>query len=355
MTESKKIKNWENTLISPNATLRDVIAALDKSALQISMVVDEDRRLLGTITDGDVRRALLRGQDLEASVASIMFTAPMVVSINIGRQMVLDLMRVNTIRQLPVVDDQTRIVGLHVWDEINAPTELENIIVIMAGGFGKRMRPFTENCPKPMLEVAGKPILEHIVERAIADGFNKFIISLFYLPEVISDYFGDGSKWNCNISYVREASPLGTAGALSLLNPKPDKPFVVTNGDVLTDVSFSEMLEFHQANTATATMAVRQHELHNPFGVVRTEGINIIGFEEKPIQRSHVNAGVYVLNADALDLLKQDEICDMPTLFERLNTVGRSTIAYPMHEVWMDVGRPEDLAEVNKNMLDKST
>ena len=354
MTEAKKL-NWESTLISPNATLRDVIAAMDKSALQISMVVDEDRRLLGTITDGDVRRALLRGQDLEASIASIMFTAPMVVSMNIGRQMVLDLMRVNKIHQLPVVNDQTRIVGLHVWDEINAPTELENIIVIMAGGFGKRMRPFTENCPKPMLEVAGKPILEHIVERAIADGFNKFIISLFYLPEVISDYFGDGSKWNCNISYVREASPLGTAGALSLLNPKPDKPFVVTNGDVLTDGSFSEMLEFHQANTATATMAVRQHELHNPFGVVRTEGINIIGFEEKPIQRSHINAGVYVLNADAIDLLKQDEICDMPTLFERLNTLGRSTIAYPMHAVWMDVGRPEDLAEATKNMLDNAT
>ena len=354
MTEAKKL-NWESTLISPNATLRDVIVAMDKSALQISMVVDEDRRLLGTITDGDVRRALLRGQDLEASIASIMFTAPMVVSMNIGRQMVLDLMRVNKIHQLPVVNDQTRIVGLHVWDEINAPTELENIIVIMAGGFGKRMRPFTENCPKPMLEIAGKPILEHIVERAIADGLNKFIISLFYLPEVISDYFGDGSKWNCNISYLREASPLGTAGALSLLNPKPDKPFVVTNGDVLTDVSFSEMLEFHQANTATATMAVRQHELHNPFGVVRTEGINIIGFEEKPIQRSHVNAGVYVLNADSIDLLKQDEICDMPTLFERLNTLGRSTIAYPMHAVWRDVGRPEDLAEATKNMLDNST
>ena len=354
MTKVEKL-NWENTLISPNATLRDVIATLDKSALQISLVVDEDRRLLGTITDGDVRRALLHGQDLEASVASIMFAAPMVVGINIGRQMVLDLMRVNKIHQLPVVNDQTQIVGLHVWDEINTPKEHANTIVIMAGGFGKRMRPFTENCPKPMLEVAGRPILEHIVERAIADGFNRFVISLFYLPEVITDYFGDGSKWNCNISYVREASPLGTAGALSLLNPKPNKPFVVTNGDVLTDVSFSEMLEFHQANTATATMAVRQHELHNPFGVVHTEGINIIGFEEKPIQRSHVNAGVYVLNADALDLLKQDEICDMPTLFERLTTVGRSTIAYPMHEVWMDVGRPEDLAEANKNMLDNST
>ncbi len=354
MTEVEK-SNWQNTLISPNATLRDVIATLDRSALQISLVVDEDRRLLGTITDGDVRRALLRGQDLEASVASIMFTAPIVVSINIGRQLVLDLMRVNKIHQLPVVNDQAQIVGLHVWDEINAPTERGNTIVIMAGGFGKRMRPFTENCPKPMLEVAGKPILEHIVERAIADGFNKFIISLFYLPEVITDYFGNGSKWNCNISYVHEASPLGTAGALSLLNPKPDKPFVVTNGDVLTDVSFSEMLEFHQVNTATATMAVRQHELHNPFGVVRTEGINIIGFEEKPIQRSHVNAGVYVLNADALDLLKRNEICDMPTLFERLNAVGRPTIAYPMHEVWMDVGRPEDLTEANKKMLGKST
>lgn len=354
MTKVKNVNKWENALISPTSTLRDVIRVLDKSALQISMVVDEDRRLLGTITDGDVRRALLRGKDLEVSVASIMSATPMVVSVNIGRQMVLDLMRVNKIRQIPVVDGQTRIIGLHVWDEINTPIELTNTIVIMAGGFGKRMRPFTENCPKPMLKVAGKPILEHIINRAIADGFNKFIISLFYLPEVISDYFGDGSKWNCDISYVREASPLGTAGALSLLAPKPEKPLIVTNGDLLTNVSFREMLEYHIANTATATMAVRQHEMHNPFGVVHIEGINIIEFEEKPIQRSHVNAGVYVLNADALGLLTKNEICDMPTLFERLSKAGHSTIAYPTHEVWMDVGRPEDLDKANKNMLDNS-
>lgn len=351
MTEIKKL-DWKNSIISPTTTLRDVIAALDKSALQISLVVDENHRLLGTITDGDIRRALLRGQHLEASVTSAMSTNPMVVSVGIKRQMVLDLMRVNRIRQLPVVNDQKQVVGLHVWDEINSPTAHENTFVIMAGGLGKRMRPFTENCPKPMLEVAGKPILEHIVERAITDGFSKFIISLFYLPEVIINYFGDGSKWNCNISYIRETLPLGTAGALSLLIPKPDKPLVVTNGDVLTDVSFSDMLEFHQVNTATATMAVRQHEMQNPFGVVHTEGINIIGFVEKPIQRCHVNAGVYVLNADALDLLKKNEICDMPTLFERLNTAGRSTIAYPMHEVWLDVGRPEDLVEANKKTLD---
>jgi dTDP-glucose pyrophosphorylase/predicted transcriptional regulator len=335
--------------------LNEVIASLDKSELQICLVLDEDRRLLGTITDGDVRRALLRRQDMEATATSIMFTSPTVVSKNIAHRKVLELMHANNLRQLPVVNDQTQIIGLHFWNDINAPTQRENTIVIMAGGFGKRMQPLTENCPKPMLEVYGKPILEHIVERAVADGFNNFIISLFYMSEVITNYFGDGSKWNCNISYVHEASPLGTAGALSLLNPRPDKPFVVTNGDVLTSINFIEMLEFHQANRATATMAVRQHELRNPFGVVHTEGIKIIGFEEKPIQRSHVNAGVYVLNVEALDLLQKDEICDMPTLFERLNATKRSTIAYPTYETWLDIGRPRDLIEANKIMLDNPT
>lgn len=352
MTETENL-NWENTLASPEATLREIIATLENGAMQIALIVDTDRRLLGTVTDGDVRRALLRGQDLNGFVTEAMFVSPMVVGTEIGRDMVLNLMKVNKIHQLPVVDEQQHVVGIHVWDEIISPAEYDNTVVIMAGGFGKRMQHHTENRPKPMLEVSGKPILEHILERAMADGFRKFIISLFYLPDVITDYFGDGSKWNCQISYVRETSPLGTAGALSLLDPKPDMPFIVTNGDLLSDIRYSEMLEFHNTNEATATMAVRQHEWQNPFGVVCTEGINITGFEEKPIHHSHVNAGIYILNPESLGVLIRDEICDMPTLFERLNKNDCSTIAYPMHEIWMDVGRPEDLAEANKKRLCK--
>ena len=342
MTKAKKL-SWKNTLVGPSATLRDVIIALDKSALQIAMIVDDAQQLLGTITDGDVRRALLRGKDMEAPVASIMSTDPTVVTKDIGRQAMLDLMQANRISQLPVVNDKQQVVGLHVWDEINSRKAHKNTIVIMAGGLGKRMQPYTKNCPKPMLEVAGKPILEHIIQRAVADGFYSFVISLFYLPKIIKDYFGDGSKWNCSISYICEVSPLGTAGALSLLNPNPEMPFIVTNGDVLSDISFSDILNFHQENTASATMAVRKHELQNPFGVVHTDGINIVGFEEKPIQSSNVNAGIYVLNSDAVELLKHDETCDMPMLFDRLSRAGHSTIVYSMHEVWMDVGRPEDL------------
>lgn len=351
MTKTEML-DWEKTLISPNTTLRDVIATLDKSALQIALVVDKDRQLLGTITDGDVRRALLRGSDLEVSAKSVMFLTPMVVNEKMGRRMALELMEANNVSQLPVVNDQAQVIGIHVWNKTNRPTAYKNTIVIMAGGFGKRMRPFTENCPKPMLKVAGKPILEHIIKRAIKEGFNNFVVSLFYLPKPIMDYFGDGSKWDCNISYVRESTPLGTGGALSLLSPEPDRPFIVTNGDVLTDVNFIDMLEFHELNSATATMAVRQHELHNPFGVVRIEGNKIIGIEEKPILRSHVNAGVYVLNPAVVKLMKRDEFCDITTLFELLNSAGHSTIAYPMHELWMDVGRPEDLEEANRKAWD---
>jgi NDP-sugar pyrophosphorylase family protein len=220
-------------------------------------------------------------------------------------------------------------------------------MIIMAGGFGRRLLPLTEDCPKPMLIVAGKPMLEHIIERAKLEGFSQFILSLHYLGQRITEYFGDGSRWQVEISYVNEEHPLGTVGALSLVEPRPEYPFIVTNGDVLTDIRYGEMLDFHLSHQATATMAVRQHEWQHPFGVVKTKGIEIIGFEEKPIHRTHVNAGIYVLNPDALAHLQKGASCDMPTLFERLRRSGQSTIAYPMHEPWLDVGRAEDLMRAN--------
>lgn len=342
--------DWTKTLLGPQATLREVIASLEVTGLRIVLVSDQDRHLLGTTTDGDLRRALLRGDTLDTPVQSIMFTSPLVVGADMNRGTVLNLMGVNKIHQLPIVDEHNRLIGLHIWDDMLVPTTYDNTVVIMAGGFGKRMRQHTENCPKPMLNVGGKPMLEHIILRAAAEGFHKFVISLFYLPDVIWDYFGDGSKWNVQITYVQEAAPLGTAGALSLMDPAPDLPFIVTNGDVMTDVRLAEMLTFHNAHHASATMAVRQHEWQHPFGVVKTKGIIISGFEEKPVYKSHVNAGIYVLEPNALTHLTKGEFCNMPTLFERLQSDNQATIAYPMHEVWMDVGRPEDLVTANKNI-----
>jgi dTDP-glucose pyrophosphorylase len=335
--------DWRATLIAPAATLHDVIAALDRTAMQILMVVDDTRCLLGTVTDGDVRRALLRGAPMETEAQAVMFPTPLVVGPDIGRDVVLTLMRMNKIHQLPVVDGERRVVGLHAWDEIIAAPDHDNLVVLMAGGFGKRMMPYTEHMPKPMLEVAGKPLLEHALERAHGEGFRRFVISLHYRPEVIRDHFGDGSRFGVEIAYVEETEPLGTAGALSLISERPEAPMVIANGDVLTGVRFAEMLEFHRNFGGAATMAVRDHVYQNPFGVVQTEGMQITGFEEKPVWRTKINAGLYVLEPEALDLLKPRAFCNMPTLFERLQARGQKTIAYPMHESWMDVGNPQDL------------
>lgn len=338
---------WRKTLVGPQASIQEAIRQLDATGLQICLVVDEDNLLLGTVTDGDVRRALLRGLDLKGPVAEIMFRSPMVVTPEMGRDMVIHLMRANKKHQLPMVDERRHVVGLHLWDEVVTPVARPNSIVIMAGGFGKRLRPFTENCPKPMLPVNGKPMLEHIIERARDEGFYNFVLSLHYLGHMIQDHFGDGAKWDVSITYLHETTPLGTAGAIGYL-PRPEHPFVVTNGDVLTDIRYGELLDFHVQQKAGATMAVRQHEWQHPFGVVRTNGIKIVEFEEKPIHRSHVNAGIYVLDPAELEHINPGEHCDMPTLFERIAAGGAQTIAFPMHELWMDIGRPEDLQRANQ-------
>jgi NDP-sugar pyrophosphorylase family protein len=260
----------------------------------------------------------------------------------------MQLMLANKIQQIPVVDQQHKIVGLHLWDELTTPPTRPNLMVIMAGGSGKRLLPHTENCPKPLLPVAGKPMLEHIIERSKLEGFNHFVIAIHYLGDMIEAHFGDGEQLGVQIEYLREKSPLGTAGALALLNPLPDVPFVVTNGDVITDIRYGELLDFHIRQAATATMAVRVHEWQHPFGVVQTQGVEIVGFEEKPIARSHINAGVYALDPFALSVLTTDAHCDMPTLFERLQVKRQRTVAYPMHEPWLDVGRPDDYAAINK-------
>jgi dTDP-glucose pyrophosphorylase len=344
--QNQRSDGWQKTLVKPDATIQDVIRNLDESQLQIALVVTDAHVLLGTVTDGDVRRALLRGLDLQTNVGEIMFRSPMVVPPEMSRDMVMHLMRANRMHQLPVVDDRRKVIGIHLVDEVLMPAERPNQFVVMAGGFGKRLRPFTEDLPKPMLPVAGKPMLQHILERAIRNGFSRFYFSVHYLGNVIEDYFGDGSKWGVRIAYLREETPLGTAGALTNLSP-PDVPFVVTNGDVLTDIHYNDMLDFHLQHKADATMAVKRHEWQNPYGVVKTEGLVITGFEEKPLHRSHVNAGIYVLDPVALEYIKAGESCDMPTLFERMGERGRRTIAFPMHEPWMDVGRPEDLASAN--------
>ena len=342
-THSVAEKLWRQAILPGNVTIEQAIRNLDQVAIKIVLVVGEKGELLGTISDGDIRRGLLRGVSLGDSIDSVIHRNPLVVPIEMGRDLVMQLMVANKAQQIPVVDEQRRVVGLHLWDEINATPNRPNSMIIMAGGMGTRLRPHTENCPKPLLPVAGKPMLEHIIERAKLEGFRHFVLAIHYLGHMIEEYFGDGSRLQVRIDYLREQSPLGTAGAIGLFQPDPLAPFVVTNGDVLTDIRYSELLDFHVRYDAVATMAVRLHEWQHPFGVVQMKGVNIVGFEEKPIARSHINAGVYALNPAALDVLSMGEYCDMPTLFERLKALNQRIVAYPMHEPWLDVGRPGDL------------
>jgi NDP-sugar pyrophosphorylase family protein len=221
-------------------------------------------------------------------------------------------------------------------------------MVIMAGGLGSRLYPHTEKCPKALVQIAGKPMLEHIIERAKKEGFRNFIIAIYHLGEMIETHFGNGKRLGVNIEYVREKFPLGTAGALSLIHPLPSKSILVTNTDVMTEIKYGNILEFHERNNANATMAVRIHELKNPFGVVKIKGIELEYFEEKPVIRNHINAGVYVLNPETLNILKNNEHCDMSTLFQRLMVNKNRVLAYPLYENWLDVGYPTDLEIANE-------
>lgn len=334
---------WRHTLLPVDATIQHAIRSLNESGLLIALVADPDDTLVGTLTDGDIRRALLRGLDLSSPIESIIKREPLVVPPQLGRDDVLRLMQANAILQLPIVDERRRVVGLHVWNDLMQPDSRESLMVIMAGGRGERLRPHTENCPKPLLKVGGKPMLEHIIERARGEGFRRFAIAVHYLGQMIEDYFGDGRRWQVDIEYLREDKPLGTAGALGLLRERPTAPVLVTNADVITDIRYGELLDFHNRHSAAATMAVRLHEWQHPFGVVHTSGVDIAGFEEKPIAKTYINAGIYAIEPAALEALPAGAPCDMPTLFARIKQRGLRTIVFPMHEPWIDAGDVEDL------------
>lgn len=333
---------WRQALLPDTATIQEAIRNLDQVAIKIVLIINDDGKLEGTISDGDIRRGLLRGLQMDSPITTIIHRNPFVVPPAMTRDTVMQLMVANKIQQVPVVDEQRHVVGLHMWDQIATPQCRPNMMVIMAGGKGTRLRPHTENCPKPMLPVGDKPMLEHIIARAKANGINHFMLAIHYLGHMVEDYFGDGSRFHTRIEYIREHVPLGTAGALSLISERPTAPFLVTNGDVLTDINYGDLLDFHIRHQAAGTMAVRIHEWQHPFGVVHTRGLEIIGFEEKPVARTHINAGIYVLSPDVFNVIKPNESCGMPTLFERMQVGNQRTVAYPMHEPWLDVGRPDD-------------
>ena len=336
-------KSWQNTLVSPDATIIKALEIIDKGALQIALVVDGDGKMLGTVTDGDVRNGILRGISLEEPVRKIMCRAPVTAKADEDREAILEKMRRADILHIPLLDGKGRVIGLEILKNLALAARRDNVIVIMAGGLGKRLRPLTDDCPKPMLSVAGKPVLEIIIGAAMEYGFHRFYISVNYKSEMIEDYFGDGSRWRAEITYLQEKEELGTAGALSCLPERPAKPFIVMNGDLLTKVNFHHLLNFHGDHNAAATMCVREYHYQVPYGVVRADGHRLAAIDEKPVQTFFVNAGIYVMEPGILDLIDPRTSLDMPVLFEKLIQQRKEAIVFPIREYWLDIGHPKDL------------
>jgi len=343
----ESIANWQETLILPSVSILSVIQAISAHALQIALVVDEQQRLIGTITDGDIRRAILEGLSLERPASSVMNSKPIVITPSATREDILLLMKHRSLRQIPMVDAVGKVVGLALLDQLLGATQNDNWVILMAGGLGSRLRPLTDDCPKPLLKVGGKPILENILESFIDEGFHHFFISVNYKSHMIEEYFSDGAKWGVDIYYLREQERLGTAGGLRLLPDRPQQPMFVMNGDLLTKVSFLTMLNFHQEHKSMATMAVREYDVQIPFGVVQTDRNRITDIIEKPLYKFHVNAGIYLLEPSCLDIIPSQQYYDMPDLFKTLAQRQEIVMPFSTSDYWLDVGRIDDFERAN--------
>lgn len=339
------ITDLDKFLVHPDTSIIDAMRAIDRGAIQVALVIDDDHRLLATLTDGDVRRGILRGVPLDAPVSHVMGSAPTFVKQQDGSGEALRLMRELTLHHIAVVDDVGCLVGIEYVNDLVGLEQLETWIVLMAGGLGTRLGSLTAKTPKPMINVGGKPLLESIIQNFSSQGFRNFYLSVNHCKEVLQDHFGDGSKLNVNIDYLVEDTPLGTAGALSLLPERPERPILVMNGDVLTSMKFDNLLRFHEDAGCEATMCGREFSTTVPYGVVKTDGSRLLGIEEKPTQNFLVSAGIYVLSPSTLDLIKPNTRLDMPALFSKLMVAGRTPMVFPVSEYWMDVGRINDLEQ----------
>ena len=342
---------WRSVCVNSQTPLRETIARIDKSRLQIGLVTDDIGRLIGIVTDGDLRRAMLKGIGLEVATSTVMNTKPRVLPAGTTKEDIVAFMRRHVLHQVPLVNEDGLLVGLEVLDALLGAFHRPNWIVLMAGGLGSRLSPLTDDCPKPMLAVGGKPILENIIESFIEQGFRHFFISVNYKAEQIKNYFGNGERWGITVDYLHEDKRLGTAGALSLLPKQPTDPLIVMNGDLLTRANFQGIVDFHLEQVSFATMAVREYDIQVPFGVVTLDGDRISNFIEKPVQSFFVNAGIYVISPYALTLIPKDTFFDMPTLFGMIAREQKKTTAFPLHEYWVDIGRLEEFHRAEREWI----
>jgi len=342
------LKDWLKVTLKISDSLEKAIRVLHHGGLRVALVIDKDNKLLGTITDGDIRRALLKHLDMESLVDGVMNKSPSVALNTDSVDTIMSKMKSRDLLHIPIIDKHNELIGLETLQHLTYDKKYQNPVFLMAGGFGTRLHPLTEDTPKPLLKVGSKPILETILDRFIKAGFHNFYISTYFKADMIHEYFGDGSSWDVSIKYVNEVKPLGTAGAIGLL-PKnlPDLPILMMNGDVLTKVNFEHLLNFHQVQKGIATMCIREYDVQIPFGVVNIKNQKAESFLEKPLKKFFVNAGIYIFEKELIKKLENECYIDMPNLLEQQIHEGKSVNVFPIHEYWKDVGQMEEYQSVN--------
>lgn len=335
------LTDFSRLCIEPEADLVNVLKCIDKAALGFALVVSDSGVLLGTITDGDIRRSLMEGNSSNKA-HELMNSAPTIL--RSGEDIDFDgYLSINRLSFVPILDHDDRLVSVAIKEQLPGIALDDVCIAIMAGGLGKRLGELTKHTPKPLLEINGEPILQKIVRGFSNEGFKKFVFCVNYKSHMIEEYFGDGSQFGIEIEYVRESKQLGTGGAMSLVNRKDYRRFFVTNADILSSSSYRDMLDFHKREGSMATMAVREHTVDIPFGVVEVNGLEIVGLKEKPSFTYFINAGFYLIEAEVLDYIPKEKFFDMPTLFSLLENLKNPTRIFPTKGDWIDIGRPEDL------------
>lgn len=340
------MKSIDKLKISSDSTIKQALKIISQGAIHIAIVVDKKENFIGTLSDGDIRRGFLKGFNLNSPIKSLISKKPIFVNKSETREKLLKIALSKKIYQIPVVDNSSKVIGIHVLDELIKYKDKSNKIVIMAGGKGMRLRPLTKNIPKPMLKVGDKPILQTLIEKFRESGYKNFVICVNYKSKIIKDFFSDGKKFGVKIEYIHEKSRMGTAGALSLFKHKPTELFFVINGDLLTNLDFEKLLNFHYEHNSEATMSVREYNIESPYGEVKLDNEKIIAIQEKPKHKYFVNAGVYVLNPKCINLIPK-KYFDMPSLFKKMLLKNKKIVSFPLGEYWLDIGKFNDYKKAN--------
>ena len=344
---------WQESLIMPDVSIREAMRAIDTASLRMAFIVSDEKCLLGTITDGDIRRGLLKNLNMDDAALLVMNENPITAYQDLDKSHLLKIIEEEDLLCLPIITNSGVLVNVVTAKDLARFERRDNPVFVMAGGFGTRLRPLTDNCPKPMLPVGGKPILETLVTMMVKQGFHNFYFSTHFLPEIIKEHFGDGSKWACKINYLYESEPKGTGGALSLLPTNmPNLPMVVINGDILTDIDFNKLLDYHIGNKFDATMCLRDVETQISYGVVKTEENIVLSMTEKPTYRHNINTGIYILSKKCFSSVPKNIKVDMPDHLKS-RIAGGSVVGAMRHSgYWLDIGQLSDYHKAQADIHD---